>query len=348
MNCEEVQAQLSDYLDKALPAADFHAVEAHLSVCTLCRTETHYLSECIRHVASLPVVEPPLGFTQRVMARVHEIDEQPNFFWQRWFFPLRIKIPLQATAVALVGILAIYILLKEPEKSPPISTTQNQVASTGKKQEGQAVKTDSQRTLEKAPTPTSTQPGLKTGQAKTTSGNDKVSLRRAQTLAEERPPSAEENGRRTRITDTVPVSSGPGPDFVPSKSSSSEPIIFEPFADYEMVFRLQNQARRENTAMGDATGQQTAGEDLSRLMQVVARSGQSKTAWFTVSKNQYEQWKKELRTMGTVESETLVPLFGSEPGEQNNGQLQIKLTVLPPAETKRAAPSVIPLSTGDK
>src|SRR5215831_11776773 len=120
MNCEEVQAQLSDYLDKTLPTADLHAIEAHLSTCALCRTETDYLSECIHQVASLPIVEPPIGFTQRVVARVYEIDEQPNFFWQRWLFPLRIKIPLQATAAALIGILAVYMLQKEPpEKSPP-------------------------------------------------------------------------------------------------------------------------------------------------------------------------------------------------------------------------------------
>src|SRR5215467_13435655 len=123
MNCEEVQAQLSDYLEKTLSAADLNIIEAHLSACAPCRMETDYLSECIHQVASLPMVDPPVGFTQRVMARVHEIDETPSF-WQRWLLPLRIKIPVQATAVILVGILAVYLLEKEPPKKLSPRTTQ--------------------------------------------------------------------------------------------------------------------------------------------------------------------------------------------------------------------------------
>src|SRR5262252_632202 len=107
MNCEEVQPQLSDYLEKTLPSADLKIIEAHLSTCTSCRIETDYLAECIHQVASLPIVEPPIGFTQRVMARVREINERPSF-WDRWIYPLRIKIPLQAAAV-VVGIFAVYL-----------------------------------------------------------------------------------------------------------------------------------------------------------------------------------------------------------------------------------------------
>ena len=126
MNCQEVQAQLSDYLEKALPIADLNIIDAHLSACAPCRMETDYLSECIRQVASLPIVDPPIGFTQRVMARVREINEKPGF-WERWLFPLRIKIPLQATAVVLVGILAVYVLQKEPPEKRPLIRSETKI-----------------------------------------------------------------------------------------------------------------------------------------------------------------------------------------------------------------------------
>ncbi|HUK39838.1 MAG TPA: DUF2275 domain-containing protein [Candidatus Acidoferrales bacterium] len=360
MNCEEVQAQLSDYLDKTLSPANLHTIEAHLSACTLCRTETDYLSECIHQVASLPVIEPPIGFTQRVMARVREINEQPSF-WQRWFFPLRIKIPLQATAVALVGILAVYILQKEPpEKSPTISsaivTPQNQVTSTEIKQKGQEVKTDSPPTQEKTPALTSPQPRLKTGQAKTANENNGAALGRTKSPAEERNDASsqpsfaptEAKGRGVGIVFGTPVSAGQGPNITESKGGSLRPesMTIEPFADYEMVFRLPNQAQRDSAKI-DASAvmeRQTPPESLDRLMELVAGSGQPQTVWLNVSKNQYEQLKRQLRAMGTVESETPFPFLRAQPGEQNDGQLQIKLTVLPPTETKRVAPS----SSSDK
>jgi hypothetical protein len=47
------------------------------------------------------------------MARVREAAHSPSL-WQRLFSPLRIKIPLQATAVVLIAVLAAYIYQKEP------------------------------------------------------------------------------------------------------------------------------------------------------------------------------------------------------------------------------------------
>jgi hypothetical protein len=366
MNCEEVQAQLSDYLEKALPTADVKIIEAHLSACALCRMETDHLSECIHQVASLPIVEPPIGFTQRVMAHVREINEKPNFS-ERWLFPLRIKIPLQATAILVVGILAVYLLKKEPPEKRPLMTSEtivpeNQFGRMEKNQETPTSKAESQETPVKSQTPASSAPVSKTGQTKTTSGaNEKISLSRAKSLAEERsdtsspssPPSlpTEAKGPGTGIVSsgTRIKSSGQLSETVEIKSGSLRPeaITVEPFADYEMVFRLQSstqqQPRRDNAGLSQkpaaVVGRQATGGDLDRLLEVVAASAQPQTVWLTVSKSQYEQLKKELRTIGTIESETQVPLLTGEPGDQNNGQLQIKLIVLPAPETNRTTPS---------
>ena len=112
MNCDEIQAQLSEYLDRSLGAAPMALVEEHLAACPPCREETELLSEAIGQVAALPSVEPPLGFTQRVMAYVREIEPQPGL-WHRLFLPLRQKLPVQATALVMLGILGAYLLQKE-------------------------------------------------------------------------------------------------------------------------------------------------------------------------------------------------------------------------------------------
>ena len=114
MNCEELRTRLSDYLDKSLDAISTKSIEVHLASCPLCRAEAAALNDCIRQVSSLPAVDPPLGFAQRIMAHVDEIEKKPNM-WQRFFFPLKTKIPIQATAVVLIGALAFILSQKEEQ-----------------------------------------------------------------------------------------------------------------------------------------------------------------------------------------------------------------------------------------
>jgi hypothetical protein len=133
MNCEEVQKYLSDFLDKSLDVERTQEIEGHLTACSLCNEEMASLAECQRLVSGLPVVELPLGFTNRVMARVRETAHRPSP-WERLFLPLRIKIPLQATAVVLIAVLAAYIYQKEPLQRESVVAVQPE--SSSKKQEG--------------------------------------------------------------------------------------------------------------------------------------------------------------------------------------------------------------------
>ncbi|HSE88463.1 MAG TPA: DUF2275 domain-containing protein [Candidatus Binatia bacterium] len=128
MNCEEVQKYLSDFLDKSLDIARARAIEEHLAACSRCSEEMASLAECQRLVSDLPVVEPPVGFTNRVMAAVREAG-RPRSLWERLFFPLQIKIPLQATAVVLIGVLAAYIHQKESLQRESVLTVQPESSS---------------------------------------------------------------------------------------------------------------------------------------------------------------------------------------------------------------------------
>ena len=121
MNCEGVQKQLSDFLDESVELERAKEIQDHLDICSACSEEAASLAECRRLVSSLPAVEPPVGFTARVMAQVRDGARHPSL-WQRLFLPFQIKIPLQATAVILIGFLAAYIYQKEPLQREPVTT----------------------------------------------------------------------------------------------------------------------------------------------------------------------------------------------------------------------------------
>src|SRR5215831_18242189 len=121
MNCAEVQKYLSDFLEKSLDDERVRAIEDHLATCSLCSEELAGMAECQKLVSGLPIVESPLGFTNRVMARVREAAHPPSL-WERLFLPFRIKIPLHATAVVLIALLAGYIYQNEPlQHEPPVT-----------------------------------------------------------------------------------------------------------------------------------------------------------------------------------------------------------------------------------
>ena len=108
MNCQEAQTQLSEYLESSLDALRMKSIETHLLGCPVCRAEADGLAECIQEIARLPIVDPPMGFAQRVMthARSLEIKSSP---WQRIFAPIRFAVPMQASAAVLIAVLAILL-----------------------------------------------------------------------------------------------------------------------------------------------------------------------------------------------------------------------------------------------
>jgi anti-sigma factor RsiW len=128
MNCQDVQGQLSDYLDLSLSAARRALIEGHLAACPPCSEEAELLGESIRQVAALPALDMPLGFVQRVMSCVRE-EETPQGFWQRFLLPLSGKLPIQATAVVVAGFLGVYLLQNEQPQQQISQTAQMMTAA---------------------------------------------------------------------------------------------------------------------------------------------------------------------------------------------------------------------------
>jgi hypothetical protein len=108
MNCQEAQTQLSEYLESSLDALHMKSIETHLLGCPVCRAEADGLADCIQQVAKLPIVDPPMGFAQRVMAHARAIEVKSSP-WQRIFAPFRFAVPIQASATVLIAVLAVLL-----------------------------------------------------------------------------------------------------------------------------------------------------------------------------------------------------------------------------------------------
>lgn len=114
MNCEGARESLSAYLDEALAPDERNLLDAHLAGCAACHRELEALRGT---VAMLRRVEPPrapVGFVDRAVAAA-----RPRPWFRRVaeavLLPLSIKLPLEAAAVVMVGLLAVYLFERTPE-----------------------------------------------------------------------------------------------------------------------------------------------------------------------------------------------------------------------------------------
>ena len=107
-NCKDIENNLPLYTEGSLSVDETRVVEAHLVQCADCRKALADLKKTTAITQELPEVEPPPWFKQRIMARMRE-DAEKKSFTQKWFYPLRIKIPVQVMATIVIAVLAVYI-----------------------------------------------------------------------------------------------------------------------------------------------------------------------------------------------------------------------------------------------
>jgi len=107
-NCKDIEDSLPLYAEGLLSDAERKAVEEHLAECTDCSKAMADLQKVAAMTQRLPEVEVPPWFKQRIMAMVRKEAEKKSFA-QKWFYPLRIKIPVQVMATIVIAVLAVYI-----------------------------------------------------------------------------------------------------------------------------------------------------------------------------------------------------------------------------------------------
>jgi hypothetical protein len=375
MNCQEVQGQLSDYVDLSVSAAQSLLVEEHLAVCPPCREEAELLGQSIREVAALPWVDTPLGFTQRVMSHVREVETQPSF-WQRFFPPFNGKIPAQATALIIVGFLGIYLLQREETHQPLTPAPESPTAGAMKQDSAPLIKNEpggsessevarfenslTQKTPQIAPSRSRPQSGRQTESRRGAEDPASPRVGSSPTTPFSAPPATEPPLRvkpivsgTSVVTTPAQPNSGAAPFTAQPDSDNAglraTPAAIELFADLELILRRHTtppaEARSDVAAeLRNAEGNQATAErpatprPIDRLMAAIPDRTRPQTIWINVPQDQYEQFKKELQTLGVIESENRVPLLRTQAAHQD-GHIRVKLTALPAGETATPQPA---------
>lgn len=116
MRCEEIQDRLSAYLEGELEAAERRNIESHVEECVGCRQELALLRRTVSTLQSLEEIEVPPRLTAAIQA---DVNARGRFRWRqlasRLFFPLHIKLPLEAMALLLVSLGVVYVYRSAPE-----------------------------------------------------------------------------------------------------------------------------------------------------------------------------------------------------------------------------------------
>jgi len=326
MNCDEIQRQLSEYLDKSLDVITARTIENHLASCSRCAMEAYAVTECIQQVKALAPVDPPLGFSRRIMARVRELDARSGW-WARLWFPMRVKLPLHATAAVLVGALAIIVAQREQPKDRQVSDQVSSGATASPES-----KTADQSTLQapslptasiRSPIDTRAEPAKarvepNSSFASTASGN--VEAQPNGGLADDEK-AAKNTPRRPPIkvqevaVDGLARSSDPF-GFGPSAGAlrqQGRPLgasdrflspLSDPSADVEFIVRRRPRQRPDQQ---DASAVATSGQPSALPEPAAPPLAQNASVveirWFTVPAQQFEQFKKELAAEARIESE---------------------------------------------
>jgi len=370
MTCAEVQLLLSEYIEKSLDAVRMKAVEAHLLSCSGCRGETEDLTDCIQQISELPLLDPPIGFTQRVMAHVREIETRPSL-WRRVFLPFRVGVPIQATAVVLVAVLAIFLYPKEsqirdtdtsqpiPSISPPQlfsdkgsgakpvqptesaqTVAKDNLPATSKTDAVQSPAAERKEAVPR-PAPLKKQEALRTQPPERAEANSAGDVkdpfaRRGPIQAQEIATGMERSrpsGDSFGIGPTIGGSLRPG-FFLPERSLSP---VTEPSADAEFIVKRRDTQRREqnNVARSEAT-QQGAESSIAPAVATQSLAASPTTVreirWFAVPADQYDQFRKELLSEARIESEKAIGASERDSALKSNRELLIKVVILSQTE----------------
>src|SRR4030042_4457554 len=109
MNCQDIQQKLSAYAEGIVPPEEKILIEEHLKSCPKCNGSLASLRKTIDYVHTLKDIEPPPWLTQKVMAKIKAEVQPKKRIIQKLFYPLHIKLPLEAVITALVAVITIYI-----------------------------------------------------------------------------------------------------------------------------------------------------------------------------------------------------------------------------------------------
>ena len=128
MECTDIQEKLSAYMEGMISSEEKVLIDEHLKACQKCNESLAELKKTLEYVRNLEEIEPPPWLTQKVMMSVRSEAEARRGILQRLFYPLHIKLPIEALATIVVAVATIYVFKTiQPEvelaKAPPAKVT---------------------------------------------------------------------------------------------------------------------------------------------------------------------------------------------------------------------------------
>jgi len=114
MTCHEARDLYSALVDDALGESERVSVEAHVDGCAECRRELDRFRQTVALLRRVTPARAPVGFVDRVVEAARPVAWHRRL-WPRLLSPLRVKLPLGAAAMLVVGAAAVYVFQHTPE-----------------------------------------------------------------------------------------------------------------------------------------------------------------------------------------------------------------------------------------
>jgi TolA-binding protein len=114
MNCDEARAAFTDLYDGALAGVSLAALTRHLDRCQDCRREWAAFRDTMRALTDLGPEDPSRDFAARIARQI----EAPRWWWRvlgAAVFPLPVKLPLHAAALAVLCLAGLWMFQGSPE-----------------------------------------------------------------------------------------------------------------------------------------------------------------------------------------------------------------------------------------
>jgi len=110
MDCSTIHHKLAEYIEGTLLPVEKKKVEEHLATCELCRADAAELKKTMDALKGLDDVAPPPWLTEKVMQRIRAEAEPKKSIFRKLFFPLHIKLPIEAFATLMLAGAAVLII----------------------------------------------------------------------------------------------------------------------------------------------------------------------------------------------------------------------------------------------
>jgi hypothetical protein len=109
MQCHDIQEKLAAYIDGDISPEERMLIDEHLKSCQQCNETIAEMTKTTEYLRKLGDIEPPAWLTQKIMTKIRSESGKEKSIWQKLFYPLHIKLPVEVAVAVLLAVTTIYI-----------------------------------------------------------------------------------------------------------------------------------------------------------------------------------------------------------------------------------------------